>query len=1070
MRHASALAVLLVLIWGGGIAVAYDPDTHRALATKSASAKVSALDQLLRLELGLTDGIGTQFPGVTFAARRQVDQLIGDGAFSEDVPRHRSLNHFHNPLIDPWDNAGLQAFSILGFATVRGQSSVLWQQNEAQDTSSVFIFPLPLASGGGNWSWRDARQRYLAALTRPRKEDAETEPGRDRAFGELFENLGHLTHLVQDAFVPAHARNDAHPPRVRPDWYEKWVENERVKEVPPGQPGLFTSLLNEKPKGPDSAIFTPTGNTRAPVPVARLIDTDTFSPLNAGVLGEENPLIGAAEYTNGNFLSRGTLFRAFALPRPTALDPGEIIEESPRQFRRYFTKSRDGATIPRFVTEGMLFDSLDAAQAAPMPSAGWMFDDRVHEDYAGALLPRAVGYSAALLDYFFRGRLEFELLPGDGDASQAKLVGFNRSEDLLGVGGQLSLYWEDVAGQRQAVEGLAPTLAAAAGKNDALPELTFRWPRGAQRFVLAYRGPLGLEADAVVGKVVESPALEQIYWQAILAGPQYVFPWFLRTAEGIFLLPFEDFLGQSAQDVRWGERDHALVVQTSQGDDLLTGTSFIVFTLDRPEGSRAVPTTGEVRFGRPVVRLQQGASVALSAPAGLDLGTTVTVTHRHVLRQTLFTFDRVTTYRWNEAVQGYVFDKVTASGEGMAGLAPYDETYQRSFALRLDGAHFRHDCGELSCEFYSWSWEDFTLTAAGDVLLLVRVTEGFLPGTQREVPEWGHVGAGDDPVIISSLPFDFGFPSDSPSPNELEKVRFLAWVNLTQGTVVAKSMGDAVTLSQETVFDALREEQRDVTEMTGGPSDSRTVGHWTPFFSSRCTDARESLHVQLERGPRSLGYAGLYRSEFAVLALETDFAVTSPTVVTQQCYSADDLGIGKAYGLTTTSRELSTFPYGITTFDFDVKLVLPGTPALERFPLVFTRRSDEERQLVLWNALAGTAQRLLQESAPGFPAMATANQRWALLDDFPRVHLVALDGSGTFDFPWEDRFGRQFVDVYTLVPPDRLYNALDGTFYTVVGPGDLRPTQMPDSLAPVDAADQAWVNAPRWPYHLVRPR
>ena len=176
MRHASALAVLLVLIWGGGIAVAYDPDTHRALATKSASAKVSALDQLLRLELGLTDGIGTQFPGVTFAARRQVDQLIGDGAFSEDVPRHRSLNHFHNPLIDPWDNAGLQAFSILGFATVRGQSSVIWQQNEAQDTSSVLILPLPLASGGGNWSWRDARHRYLAALTRPRKDYAETEP------------------------------------------------------------------------------------------------------------------------------------------------------------------------------------------------------------------------------------------------------------------------------------------------------------------------------------------------------------------------------------------------------------------------------------------------------------------------------------------------------------------------------------------------------------------------------------------------------------------------------------------------------------------------------------------------------------------------------------------------------------------------------------------------------------------------------------------------------------------------------------------------------------------------------
>ena len=280
MRHAAALVILLILGAGGGSAVAYDSDTHGALATKSASAEVSALDGFLKRDLGLSDGITRQFPGITRATRRRIDQLIGDGAFSEDVPVFRSFNHFHNPLIDPWDNAGLRAFSIFGLSTIRGQSSALWQQNAAQDTSTVFIFPLPLASGGGNWSWRDARQRYLEALTRPRKEDTETEPGRDRAFGELFENLGHLTHLVQDAFVPAHARNDAHPPRVRPDWYERWVENERVKEVPPGQPGLFTNLLNATPKGPDSAIFTLTGNAGAPVPVARLIDTDTFTSLD----------------------------------------------------------------------------------------------------------------------------------------------------------------------------------------------------------------------------------------------------------------------------------------------------------------------------------------------------------------------------------------------------------------------------------------------------------------------------------------------------------------------------------------------------------------------------------------------------------------------------------------------------------------------------------------------------------------------------------------------------------------------------------------------------------------------
>ena len=132
MRHGAALVVLLVLVGSSWSAVAYDPDTHRAVAKKSASAEVSALDQLLKRELGLTDGIGAQFPGTTEATRRQVDDLIGDGARSEDVPFFRSFNHFHNPLIDPWDNAGLRAFSILGFSLLRGQSSALWQQNEAR--------------------------------------------------------------------------------------------------------------------------------------------------------------------------------------------------------------------------------------------------------------------------------------------------------------------------------------------------------------------------------------------------------------------------------------------------------------------------------------------------------------------------------------------------------------------------------------------------------------------------------------------------------------------------------------------------------------------------------------------------------------------------------------------------------------------------------------------------------------------------------------------------------------------------------------------------------------------------
>ena len=47
------------------------------------------------------------------------------------------------------------------------------------------------------------------------------------------------------------------------------------------------------------------------------------------------------------------------------------------------------------------------AKALPAnPEFRYQFDPCVFQDYAARLLPRAVGYSAGLLEYFFRGRIE----------------------------------------------------------------------------------------------------------------------------------------------------------------------------------------------------------------------------------------------------------------------------------------------------------------------------------------------------------------------------------------------------------------------------------------------------------------------------------------------------------------------------------------------------------------------------------------------------------------------------------------------------------------------------------------
>ncbi|TAK10127.1 hypothetical protein EPO44_00405 [bacterium] len=215
MKGTVNFLVLVLLIVNCSALDAYDPVTHREIAHRAARPPVSSVDDVLKSELGLKEGIQETFPGISEAGQRTVEQLIGDGALFEDVPNTRSLNHFHNPL-RPWGEAGLRTFSVLGVPLLRGQSSVLWQQNTSQDTTFVST-PVPLLSGGGNWSWQDARRHYLNALTHPNKLD------RDTAFANTFEALGRLTHLPQDASVPAHVRNDLHPrPLGNPDWTEGW--------------------------------------------------------------------------------------------------------------------------------------------------------------------------------------------------------------------------------------------------------------------------------------------------------------------------------------------------------------------------------------------------------------------------------------------------------------------------------------------------------------------------------------------------------------------------------------------------------------------------------------------------------------------------------------------------------------------------------------------------------------------------------------------------------------------------------------------------------------------------------
>ena len=391
MKPSSLLALSMVAalsFWPSQDSAAYETDTHQVISELAATR--SSVAEALRGSLGLQTGLETALRGDTLI------RWLRTGSVREDrVARY--LNHFHNPTVESWLEAGF-------YGNV-AQSAILWGQNPNQEAPS--------------WSWINVRQYYLDALTARRKSD------RDQALADTFEGLGRLIHLIQDVASPAHTRNDPHA-AYNYEYYVRDVQRDprpgRIFEgsilVPERE--RFLQWLQAPAPRPDPAWQTRPANSLAPIPIARLIDTERYRGLDPSVT--TGSLIGLAEYTSANFLSEDRIFTESAwnfqarLPYPRRssadiaeypirfLDDAGTIQDALRQ---YYVKTRDGDTGYRLATVGYLRDYLIAYQLDPdryqqKPA----LDELVYRDYAQRLLPRAVAYSTAMLDYFFRGSLE----------------------------------------------------------------------------------------------------------------------------------------------------------------------------------------------------------------------------------------------------------------------------------------------------------------------------------------------------------------------------------------------------------------------------------------------------------------------------------------------------------------------------------------------------------------------------------------------------------------------------------------------------------------------------------------
>jgi hypothetical protein len=344
---------------------------------------------------------------------------LGYGGIQEDRPGEwydyilgkptRSINHFHNPLksSEEWDEAGLDD-KVLGISYT-GQSQILWAQNPNQDV-------------GGKWSWQDARENFYIALTGKDfngKTVAILQKDREQYLAYTLRSIGQLMHLVQDASVPEHVRNDIH---LLPA-YEAKVEKIRTRKAK--YDFLWDRLIADPIVFDKSILSISSTHPSAPSPISRIIDTDIYTGNNPDITKTQfNNLlpipqnVGIAEYTNVNFLSKDTMFENDTLhnfPFPRTLDTTLWTDANKRT---YIKKEGNGDTVEHLAVKSWLFDYRKKYFPHYNQKLPVSLDTECYKDYAQKLIPRAVGYSAGLLDYFFRGSIEITL-PDSGVYGQA---------------------------------------------------------------------------------------------------------------------------------------------------------------------------------------------------------------------------------------------------------------------------------------------------------------------------------------------------------------------------------------------------------------------------------------------------------------------------------------------------------------------------------------------------------------------------------------------------------------------------------------------------------------------------
>ena len=368
----------------------------------------------------------------------------------------RVLNHFH----DPYNDRGLQI-------------SIEAPRTRASDWA--------LTDAGNHFNALRAREAMWRALTlktspaqgvadlpfMPSSDMPTKEALRMAYWATTFRALGDIVHLLQDMAQPQHTRNDPHSGLFcggtgsctggHASFYERYVDSSVVGNT------SFTlrerttwEYLDHTSGGiQDKPVPTVPGTLAyGGYPVPRFADYRSYfvtATGSASVAGK-----GLANYSNQGFYSAGTnisdprtIGSGYPEPSPTGIGLGETTlpdgtvtntggKEVGGSLRLKLGSVVD--TLNPNYTEGAirlasygLFDQF----LKPIGKSQYTLNHYNYDDQMRLLIPRAVAYTAGLLDFFFRGRMEIGLADEGvyGIVDHAQLISQGPTDPLGGFKG-----------------------------------------------------------------------------------------------------------------------------------------------------------------------------------------------------------------------------------------------------------------------------------------------------------------------------------------------------------------------------------------------------------------------------------------------------------------------------------------------------------------------------------------------------------------------------------------------------------------------------------------------------------